>query len=124
MTVKKKKIQEDLKDESSDHEGFSLKEHLLSLVESIFDYFETLLLYLQKTIQEKVKLGIQVYILFRIGLFFLSFSVLFFIGGLFLFFQKYFSGDPLLAALGTGGVCLGISLILFSIIGSLVRSRD
>ncbi|TGL58934.1 LBF_4227 family protein [Leptospira sarikeiensis] len=91
--------------------NFEMKEHLLAFINSILEYFETLLLYAKKVATEKIVIGIQAYIFFRIALFFICLSVLFFLAAFFLFLQRQFGGDPLMAALGTGGLCLFISLL-------------
>ncbi|PKA16200.1 LBF_4227 family protein [Leptospira haakeii] len=91
--------------------SFELKEHLLAFINSIAEYFETLLLYAKKIATEKLIIGIQAYVFFRIALFFISISVIFFLAGFFLYLQRQFAGDPLPAALGTGGLCFFISLI-------------
>lgn len=99
-------------------ENFELRNHLLSLIDSFLEYIETLLLYLRKSAQEKVKRGIQAYIFLKIGLYFLGIGVLLFLAALFLFFLKTFGGDFLLASLGTGGVCIGFSFLSLGIAAS------
>ncbi|PJZ76524.1 LBF_4227 family protein [Leptospira neocaledonica] len=108
------------KQEETSFSSFELKEHLLAFINSIAEYFETLILYAKKIATEKIVLGIQAYIFFRITLFFISLSVLFFLAAFFLFLQRQFEGDPLPAALGTGGLCLFISLTgVFALIRKL-----
>lgn len=105
---------------TSSFSSFELKEHLLAFINSIAEYFETLLLYAKKIATEKIVLGIQAYIFFRVALFFISLSILFFLAAFFLFLQRQFEGDPLPAALGTGGLCFFISLIgVFALIRKL-----
>lgn len=100
--------------------SFELKEHLLAFINSIAEYFETLLLYAKKIATEKIVLGIQAYVFFRIALFFISLSIIFFLAAFFLYLQRLFAGDPLPAALGTGGLCFFISLLgVFALIRKL-----
>ncbi|TGM13319.1 hypothetical protein EHQ81_10795 [Leptospira selangorensis] len=99
------------KQDGTSSSSFELKEHLLAFINSIAEYFETLLLYAKKIATEKIVIGIQAYIFFRIALFFISLSVIFFLAAFFLYLQRQFAGDPLPAALGTGGLCFFISLI-------------
>ncbi|MEI7013620.1 LBF_4227 family protein [Leptospira licerasiae] len=108
------------KQDGTSFSGFELKEHLLAFINSIAEYFETLLLYAKRIATEKIVLGIQAYIFFRIALFFISLSALFFLAAFFLLLQRQFGGDPLPAALGTGGLCLFISLLgIFTLIRKL-----
>lgn len=108
------------KQDGTSFSGFELKEHLLAFINSIAEYFETLLLYAKRIATEKIVLGIQAYIFFRIALFFISLSALFFLAAFFLLLQRQFGGDPLPAALGTGGLCLFISLLcIFALIRKL-----
>lgn len=108
------------KQDGTSFSSFELKEHLLAFINSIAEYFETLLLYAKKIATEKIVLGIQAYVFFRIALFFISLSVIFFLAAFFLYLQRQFAGDPLPAALGTGSLCLFISLIgIFALIRKL-----
>ncbi|EPG72740.1 hypothetical protein LEP1GSC058_1089 [Leptospira fainei serovar Hurstbridge str. BUT 6] len=101
--------------------GFELKGHLLSLVDSFLEYIETLLLYLRKSAEEKVKRGVQAYVFLRIGFYFLGLASLLFIGAFFLFLLKTFGGDPIPAALGTGGLCLFFSLFSLALVASKLK---
>ncbi|TGK03830.1 hypothetical protein EHO59_09870 [Leptospira semungkisensis] len=96
--------------------NFELKEHLLAFINSIAEYFETLFLYAKKIAVEQIVNGVQAYLFLKVGLFFISLSVLFLLGAFFLFLQRYFGGDPLPALLGTGGLCFGISIISFILV--------
>ncbi|EQA46310.1 hypothetical protein LEP1GSC050_0353 [Leptospira broomii serovar Hurstbridge str. 5399] len=100
--------------------SFELKGHLLSLVDSFLEYIETLLLYLRKSAEEKVKRGVQAYVFLRIGFYFLGLASLLFIGAFFLYLLKTF-GDPIFAALGTGGLCLFFSLFSLAIVASRLK---
>lgn len=65
--------------------GNDLKSHFLALVDSILEYFQTLLLYGQKFLTKRFQAGIQAYIFLKIGFLFLAFGSLGFLGA-FLFF--------------------------------------
>ncbi|TGK01751.1 hypothetical protein EHQ53_14815 [Leptospira langatensis] len=102
--------------------NFELKEHLLAFINSIAEYFETLLLYAKKVAVEQIINGVQAYLFLRVGLFFISLSILFLLGAFFLYLQRISGGDPLPALLGTGGLCFGISLISFLLVAKKFKS--
>ncbi len=66
--------------------GNDLKSHFLALVDSILEYFQTLLLYGQKFLTKRFQAGIQAYIFLKIGFLFLAFGSLGFFRSLFCLF--------------------------------------
>ncbi|OCC28232.1 Uncharacterized protein GNX_3309 [Leptospira interrogans serovar Canicola] len=84
--------------------GNDLKSHFLALVDSILEYFQTLLLYGQKFLTKRFQAGIQAYIFLKIGFLFLAFGSLGFLGAFFVFLHRISGGDLLLSSLGVGVV--------------------
>lgn len=93
--------------------GNDLKSHFLALVDSILEYFQTLLLYGQKFLTKRFQAGIQAYIFLKIGFLFLAFGSLGFLGAFFVFLHRISGGDLLLSSLGVGVVSFFLSLFFF-----------
>ncbi|MBM9499802.1 hypothetical protein JWG44_06000 [Leptospira sp. 201903071] len=123
-----KKKKSDSTSESYDNEyakrGNDLKSHFLSLVDSILEYFQTLLLYGQKYLLRRFQAGIQAYIFLKLGLFFLGIGAISFLGALFFFLFRITGGDLLLSSLGTGGVSFLLSLIFLWLAASSLKIKD
>ncbi|AOP36603.1 hypothetical protein A0128_21635 [Leptospira tipperaryensis] len=123
-----KKRKSDSTSESYDNEytkrGNDLKSHFLSLVDSILEYFQTLLLYGQKYLLRRFQAGIQAYIFLKLGLFFLGIGAVSFLGALFFFLFRITGGDLLLSSLGTGGVSFFFSLIFLWLAASSLKIKD
>ncbi|EMO25462.1 hypothetical protein LEP1GSC170_2489 [Leptospira interrogans serovar Bataviae str. HAI135] len=58
----KKRKSDSIKDSHNTKRGNDLKSHFLALVDSILEYFQTLLLYGQKFLTKKFQAGLQAYI--------------------------------------------------------------
>ncbi|MBM9578007.1 hypothetical protein JWG45_12695 [Leptospira sp. 201903070] len=123
-----KKRKTDFTSESYDNEytkrGNDLKSHFLSLVDSILEYFQTLLLYGQKYLLRRFQAGIQAYIFLKLGLFFLGIGAISFLGALFFFLLRITGGDILLSSLGTGGVSFLLSLTFLWLAASSLKIKN
>ncbi|TGL99921.1 hypothetical protein EHQ76_12925 [Leptospira barantonii] len=123
-----KKRKQDSSQESYDNEytkrGNDLKSHFLSLVDSILEYFQTLLLYGQKFLTKRFQAGIQAYVFLKIGLFFLAFGSIGLLGALFVLLYRITGGDFLIASLGTGGTSFFLSVIFLWLAASSLKIKD
>ncbi|TGM58785.1 LBF_4227 family protein [Leptospira adleri] len=123
-----KKRKSDSKTESYENDytkrGNDLKSHFLSLVDSILEYFQTLLLYGQKYLLRRFQAGIQAYIFLKLGLFFLGIGAIAFLGGFFFFLFRITGGDLLLSSLGTGGVSFILAIIFLWLAASSLKIKD
>ncbi|ABJ77627.1 LBF_4227 family protein [Leptospira borgpetersenii] len=104
--------------------GNDLKSHFLALVDSILEYFQTLLLYGQKLLTKRLQTGIQAYIFLKIGLFFFAFGSVGFLGALFVFLHKISGGDFLLSSLGAGGASFFLSILFLWLAASFLKIKD
>ncbi|MBW0435079.1 hypothetical protein DLM76_17670 [Leptospira yasudae] len=123
-----KKRKSDSKTESYDSDstkrGNDLKSHFLSLVDSVLEYFQTLLLYGKKFLIKRFQAGIQAYIFLKIGLFFLAFGSIGLLGGAFVFIHRITGGDLLISSLGTGGISFFLSIVFLWLAASSLRIKD
>ncbi|XDD52284.1 hypothetical protein AB3N59_18250 [Leptospira sp. WS92.C1] len=123
-----KKRKSGFSSESHDSEyskrGNDLKSHFLSLFDSILEYFQTLFLYGKKFLLRRFQAGIQAYLFLKIGLFFLAFGSIFFLGAFFFLLHKITGGDFLLSSLGTGGVSFVLGLIFLWLAASSLKAED
>ncbi|RHX78555.1 LBF_4227 family protein [Leptospira yasudae] len=123
-----KKRKSDSKTESYDSDstkrGNDLKSHFLSLVDSVLEYFQTLLLYGKKFLIKRFQAGIQAYIFLKIGLFFLAFGSIGLLGGVFVFIHRITGGDLLISSLGTGGISFFLSIVFLWLAASSLRIKD
>ncbi|EMJ96585.1 LBF_4227 family protein [Leptospira alstonii] len=114
--------------ESYDNEytkkGNDLKSHFLALVDSILEYFQTLLLYGKKFLIKRFQTGIQAYIFFKMALFFLVFGFVGFLGAFFVFLHRISEGDLLLSSLGTGGMSFFLSILFLWLAASSLKIKD
>ncbi|TGK20582.1 LBF_4227 family protein [Leptospira stimsonii] len=104
--------------------GNDLKSHFLSLVDSILEYFQTLLLYGQKYLLRRFQAGIQAYIFLKLGLFFLGIGAVSFLGAFFFFLFRITGGDILLSSLGTGGASSLFAFIFLWLAVSSLKIKD
>lgn len=104
--------------------GNDLKSHFLALVDSILEYFQTLLLYGQKFLTKRFQAGIQAYIFLKIGFLFLAFGSLGFLGAFFVFLHRISEGDLLLSSLGVGVVSFFLSLFFLWLAASSFKIKD
>ncbi|AAN51900.1 hypothetical protein RBB68_18905 [Leptospira interrogans] len=104
--------------------GNDLKSHFLALVDSILEYFQTLLLYGQKFLTKRFQAGIQAYIFLKIGFLFLAFGSLGFLGAFFVFLHRISGGDLLLSSLGVGVVSFFLSLFFLWLAASSFKIKD
>lgn len=104
--------------------GNDLKSHFLALVDSILEYFQTLLLYGQKFLTKRFQAGIKAYIFLKIGFFFFAFGSVGFLGALFIFLHKISGGDLLLSSLGVGGASFSLSIFFLWLAASFLKIKD
>ncbi|MDV6236355.1 hypothetical protein CH379_012030 [Leptospira ellisii] len=123
-----KKKKSDSHSESFDSESAKrsndLKSHFLTLVDSVLEYFQTLLLYGQKYLVKRFQAGIQAYVFLKIGLFFLALGAASFLGAFFLFVHRITGGDLLLSSLSTGGVSFIFAFVLLWLAASSLKVKD
>ncbi|UZN09330.1 hypothetical protein M5D10_17005 [Leptospira santarosai] len=104
--------------------GNDLKSHFLALVDSILEYFQTLLLYGQKFLTKRLQAGIQAYIFLKIGLFFFAFGSVGFLGAFFVFLYRISGGNLLLSSLGIGGISFFLSAFFLWLAVSFLKIKD
>ncbi|TGK38356.1 hypothetical protein EHQ12_09465 [Leptospira gomenensis] len=123
-----KKKKSDFNSESFDSEsskrGNDLKSHFLTLVDSVLEYFQTLLLYGQKYLIKRFQAGIQAYVFLKMGLFFLTLGALSFLGAFFFFVHTISGGNLLLSSLGTGGVSFVFAFFFLWLASSSLKVKD
>ncbi|EMY78468.1 hypothetical protein LEP1GSC060_3866 [Leptospira weilii serovar Ranarum str. ICFT] len=123
MTKKRKSERESYNNEYT-KKGNDLKSHFLALVDSILEYFQTLLLYGKKFLIKRFQTGIQAYIFFKMALFFLVFGFVGFLGAFFVFLHRITEGDLLLSSLGAGGLSFFLALIFLWMAASSLKIKD
>jgi len=94
----------------------------ISLVEHLFSYFETLLIYARKIIRDKFKEALLIFCILYLLLGFLFIGFLFLVASGFIYFLRYFNNDIAITSVAMGGSFVILSFLIFLLL--IKKFRD